>query len=103
MPLADAVGPPVQIGVAVRASVEVIMVKAVEPHVNRCRGDSQECLGVARRIASGRYALAVDALALATTLTSSWSQLSSVVRSGKPLVVEAANYSIVIMERLHLG
>jgi hypothetical protein len=35
VPLADAVGPPIQIGVAVRASVEVIMVRAVEPHVNR--------------------------------------------------------------------
>ena len=42
VPLADAVGPPVQIGVAVRASVEVIMVRAVEPHVNRCRGGSQD-------------------------------------------------------------
>jgi hypothetical protein len=29
------------IGFAVRASVEVIMVRAVEPHVNRCRGGSQ--------------------------------------------------------------
>jgi hypothetical protein len=42
MPLADAVGPPVQIGVAVPVSVEVIMVRAVEPHVNRCRGGSQD-------------------------------------------------------------
>jgi hypothetical protein len=31
VPLADAVGPRVQIGFAVRASVEVIMVRAVEP------------------------------------------------------------------------
>jgi hypothetical protein len=42
VPLAYAVGPPVQIGFAVRASVEVIMVRAVEPHVNRCRGGSQD-------------------------------------------------------------
>ena len=34
VPLADPVGPPVQIGLVVRASVEVIMVRAVEPHVN---------------------------------------------------------------------
>src|SRR5215211_867181 len=42
VPLADAVGPPVQIGFAVRASVEVAMVRAVEPHVNRSRGGSQD-------------------------------------------------------------
>ena len=42
VPLADPVGPPVQIGFAVRASLEVIMVRAVEPHVNRCRGGSQD-------------------------------------------------------------
>ena len=33
VPLADPVGPSVQISVAVRASVEVIMVRAVEPHI----------------------------------------------------------------------
>jgi hypothetical protein len=42
VPLADPVGPPVQIGIAVQAGVEVIMVRAVEPHVNRCRGGSQD-------------------------------------------------------------
>jgi|SRR4029450_5710554 hypothetical protein len=42
VPLADAVGPPVQIGVAVRASIEVIMVRAVESDVNRCRSGSQD-------------------------------------------------------------
>ena len=42
VPLPDAVGPPVQIGFAVRAGVEVIMVRAVEPHVNRCRGGQQD-------------------------------------------------------------
>jgi hypothetical protein len=34
--------PPIHIGFAIRASVEVIMVRAVEPHVNRCRGGSQD-------------------------------------------------------------
>jgi len=33
VPLADPVSPPVQISVAVRARVEVIMVRAVEPHM----------------------------------------------------------------------
>jgi hypothetical protein len=42
VPLANAVCPPAQIGFTVRAGVEVIMVRAVEPQIDRWRGGSQD-------------------------------------------------------------
>jgi ubiquinone/menaquinone biosynthesis C-methylase UbiE len=47
--------------------------------------DSLAGLGVVRRDAHGRYALAVDPLPLVTTVTRGWSHLAGVVRSGEPL------------------
>jgi hypothetical protein len=48
--------------------------------------DVLEGLGMARRDALGRYALAIDVAPLMRTLIRSWSQLSVVVRNGEPLV-----------------
>jgi hypothetical protein len=56
-------------------------------------------LGAPPRIRT--YALAVDALPLATTLTISWSQLSSVVRSGKPLATRA--FAVERVTRIELA
>ncbi len=47
--------------------------------------DTLTDLGVVRRDASGRYALAVDGLPLLTTAARGWSHLAAVVRSGEPL------------------
>jgi SAM-dependent methyltransferase len=59
---------------------------ATDPSMTSLLLDALAGLGVARREAFGRYALAIDLPPLMRTLIRTWSQLSVVVRNGKPLV-----------------
>jgi Dimerisation domain len=57
---------------------------ATDPSMTALLLDALAGLGLARRDAVGRYALASDALPLLRTLIRSWSQLSDVVRTASP-------------------
>jgi O-methyltransferase domain len=65
---------------------ELAHVCATDPSMTALLLDALAGLGLVRRDALGRYALAIDLLPLLRTLIRSWSQLSVVVRSGEPLV-----------------
>lgn len=57
---------------------------ATDPSMTALLLDALAGLGLVRRDALGRYALAIDLLPLLRTLIRSWSELSVVVRSGEP-------------------
>ena len=59
---------------------------ATDPSMTSLLLDALAGLGVARREALGRYVLAIDLPRFLRALIRSWSQLSVVVRNGKPLV-----------------